>query len=229
MKRITTQNGCSLRKQKVNITDTGGSIKLVLLLNLCYGKIMLISSKETKLTNFQDMRLKVSKMEQYLNTPKSEKCHFEETTPFLGDLVVVDHHVANLSESVISGEIVGIQSISRNLSRVLCSRKVTAKSETIGNCESCKLTQKIGSCGTQWHLRVVVQNVKLKTEKLKLVMFNQAVQKLATLLGKSVDLSSISEEDLVFFILESEKVFDIGYNVDNKIIDIDCQEKETSV
>ena len=90
--------------------------------------------------------------------------------------------------------------------------------------------QKIGSCGAQWYLRAVVQNVENKKENLKLAMFNQAIQKLATLLGMDVDLSTISEEDLVLFILESGKVFDIVHdNVDNKSIDIDCPPKESTV
>ena len=90
--------------------------------------------------------------------------------------------------------------------------------------------QKIGSCGAQWNLRAVVQNVKNKKQNLKLATFNQAIQKLATLLGMDVDLSTISEEDLVLFILESGKVFDIVYdNVDNKSIDIECPPKEFTV
>ena len=86
--------------------------------------------------------------------------------------------------------------------------------------------QKIGGCGAQWYLHAVVQNVRNKKENLKLAMFNQAIQKLAALLWMDVDLSTISEEDLVLFILESGKVFDI---VDSKIIDIDCPPKESTV
>ena len=138
------------------------------------------SLERNKTYKFQDLHLKVSKMERYLNTPTSEKCHFEETTQFLGNLVTVDHHVVNLSESV------GIQTISKNFSCVSCSRKVKATSASVGNCESCNLMQKIGSCGAQWCLRAVVQNMTNKKENLKLAMFNQAIQKLATLLVMDV-------------------------------------------
>ena len=188
------------------------------------------SLERNKTYKFQDLCLKVSKMERYLNTPKSEKCHFEETTPFLGNVVTVDHRVANLSKSVISAKILDIQTISKNFSCVSCSRKVKAKSATIGSCESCNLMQKIGSCGELWYLRAVVQNVTNKKENLKLAMFNQAIQKLATLLGMDVDLSTISEH-LILFILESSNSLDIVYdNVDNKVIDIvDCPPKESTV
>ena len=99
VKRITTRNGSSLRKQEVYITDTGSSIKLVVL-----WEDYVDSLERNKTYKFQDLRLKVSKVERYLNTPKSEKCHFEQTIPFLGNLVTVDHHVANLSKPVISAD-----------------------------------------------------------------------------------------------------------------------------
>ena len=61
-------------------------------------------------------------------------------------------------------------------------------------------------------------------------MFNQAIQKLATLLGMDVHLSTISEEDLILFILESEGVWHcLWHNVDTKVINIDSPPKESIV
>ena len=63
VKRITTRNGSSLRKQEVYITDTGSSIKLVL------WEDYVDSLERNKTYKFQDLRQKVFKAERYLNTP----------------------------------------------------------------------------------------------------------------------------------------------------------------
>lgn len=221
VKSITTQYGKTLRKQEVFLTDPMGSIKLILWENHVN---TLESNKTYKL---QNLRLKYSKGERYLNTAKSEEFHYEQTPMFEGKLAVVDHGIGDLSASKICGEIIGVHSASKNLSCVSCSKKVKAKSEKIGNCENCKLMQKLDSCSSQWYLRVLVQNKDLKSQKVRLSMFNQCVKKLCKYLGSHVNVNTISEEEIVFFILESGKSFNITYdNVDNKMTDIEDDEEE---
>ena len=69
----------------------------------------------------------------------------------------------------------------------------------------------------------MVQKQDDKSEKMRLTMFNQCVQKLLRYIKETDDNVIItSEEKLVCSILESSKCFNITYdNVDNKILDIE--------
>ena len=104
--------------------------------------------------------------------------------------------------------------MSRKPLHVYPALKVTPKTEKVGNCESCKVMQHLVSCPCQWYLRVLVQTSQ--NNKLCLNKFNQCVQSLVQLLGmENFDIKYISEDDLVFYILETQKSFVIDYDNNN--------------
>jgi ssDNA-binding replication factor A large subunit len=219
VRSVRTQSGHGLRKQDVVLSDPTGSIKLTL------WEDYVDTLEKNQTYNLENVRLKVSKQERYVNTAKGEKFVYKEATPFEGKLIGIDGDLGKLTESNVCGEIIGVLNTTKNPSCISCSRKVRAKSASIGTCEnsSCKLMQKLDNCGLQWCVRVLVQKQDDKSEKMRLTMFNQCVQKLLRYIKETDDNVIItSEEELVCSILESSKCFNITYdNVDNKILDIE--------
>jgi hypothetical protein len=140
VKTLVKHDNTELKKQELVIRDNKGSIELVLWNEYVD---LLETNKTYILTN---LRLKESKFGRYVNTPKSEKFSFEETTAFTEPLVAIEENVKELTTSTVMAKIIGVQSATRNLLCVSCHKKVIQKSGSkIGTCESqgCKLVQKV--------------------------------------------------------------------------------------
>lgn len=80
VKTINTQYGSTLKKQELVARDTSGSIKLIL------WQEYVESLQESKTYRLQNVRVKISKDETYINRAKSEQFGFEEVEAFDGDL-----------------------------------------------------------------------------------------------------------------------------------------------
>ena len=211
VKTINTHHGSALKKQELIVRDPTGFIKLIL------WEDYVDCLQQHKTYHLQNVRVKVSKDEKYINTPKSEKFSFDEVEKFERDLVPIENDMVSLTMATVHGKIVGVMNVSKSVVCISCFKKVTPKTDKVGNCESCKVMQFLNSCPRHWYLRVLVQTNENK--KLRLSMFNQCVQSLVELLGsENCDLKHISEDDLMLYILESEKSFVIDYETDHSKI-----------
>ena len=106
---VVTQDNSQLRKQELVIRDGKSSIQLVL------WDSYVDSLEINKTYLFNNLRLKESKFGRYLNTAKSEKFTFEETTPFTQPLVDIEDDVQQMTTSTVFAKIIGVQSATRNL------------------------------------------------------------------------------------------------------------------
>ena len=218
VKTINTQYGSTLKKQELVVRDTSGSIKLIL------WQEYVESLQESKTYRLQNVRVKISKDETYINTAKSEQFVVEEVEAFDGDLPPVDADMVGMATSKVHGKIVGVLNISKTLACISCFKKVTSKNEKIGNCESCKVMQFLKACPRQWFLRVLVQTTDADKKKIRLNMFTGCVQRLSELLGLQADINNLSEDELMLQILESQKLLFVHYDVSqNKIINIEAE------
>ena len=92
---------------------------------------------------FNEVRVKISQDQKYLNTPKQEsECIIESAEPFKETLPVVDE--VSTSKEVISS-IIGISNVNKYSSCCTCAKKVTIKGK-LAYCERCKMTQKLREC-----------------------------------------------------------------------------------
>ncbi len=97
--------------------------------------------------------MKESKYGRYINTAKSDKFKFEETTPFTEPLVDIED-IEQITTSTINAKIIRVTSVTNNLMCVSCHKTVTPKAGSkIGNCNNCKMMQRISSCGSSWTVR----------------------------------------------------------------------------
>ena len=115
------RDNSQLRKQELVIRDGKSSIQLVL------WDSYVDSLEINKTYLFNNLRLKESKFGRYLNTAKSEKVTFEETTPFTQPLVDIEEDVQQMTTSTVFAKIIGVQSATRNLLCVSCYKKVIQK------------------------------------------------------------------------------------------------------
>lgn len=115
------RDNSQLRKQELVIRDGKSSIQLVL------WDSYVDSLEINKTYLFNNLRLKESNFGWYLNTAKSEKVTFEETTPFTQPLVDIEEDVQQMTTSTVFAKIIGVQSATRNLLCVSCYKKVIQK------------------------------------------------------------------------------------------------------
>lgn len=221
VKTLVKHDNTELKKQELVIRDNKGSIELVLWNEYVD---LLETNKTYILTN---LRLKESKFGQYVNTPKSEKFSFEETTAFTEPLVAIEENVKELTTSTVMAKIIGVQSATRNLLCVSCHKKVIQKSGSkIGTCESqgCKLVQKVSACKCNWNVRLLFETTELK--KIHLTIFNNhCLQKLLKVEMSLCDLNSTMQDDLVLVLLEFESTYKVTYdNIQNTVSDIEFHE-----
>ena len=208
-----------LSKQEVVIRDTTASIRVVL-----WGDyVNTIIPQVTYL--FKHLRVKGTKFEKYLNTPKTDPFTLEECEEFQQPLVEVDDEL--ITSKTIKATILGIQDATRINSCVSCQKPVVQKNQSspLGVCQSqsCHLTQPLSKCDVKWTLNVRVVTTVLPSNKLLLTMSHDAVEDLMLAINPVLNLSNISEDELVISILEAEKVIQFTYDNFNKVTALQLQ------
>ncbi|CAB4033687.1 Hypothetical predicted protein, partial [Paramuricea clavata] len=218
VKKITlpqSNDTTKLSKQELVIRDTTASIRVVL-----WGKY--VNAVQPKVTYlFKHLRVKGTKFEKYLNTPKTDPFILEECEEFQQPLVEVDDEI--ITSSTINATILGIQDATSINACVSCHRPVIQKgnSSPLGVCQSCHLTQPLSKCSVQWTLKVRVLTTALPSNKLLLTMSHDTVEDLMLFINPILNLATISEDELVISILEAEKVIQFTYDNFNKVTAIE--------
>ena len=110
VKRIETQHQGRLNKQEVILRDVTGSIKAIL------WQSRVDTLKENTTYILKNLKIKTSRGEKYLNTPKDEEFQATETTPFNQPLVQVDGLQFELASSTISAKVIGVHQVTNTIS-----------------------------------------------------------------------------------------------------------------
>ena len=197
-----------VKNQPCYLIDPSGFMKLIL-----WGSHTdTIEQNQTYV--FNNIRVKVTKDERYLNTPKSEQqCTITEAAPFVEALPVVDV-VSSTIET--TAQILGVTNVTKNQC-CSCYKKIVMKWK-LAFCENCKMSQKSSRCNTQWYLRIYVEVNADPQKKLRLSVFNDAVKKLQ---NQCKLVETPSEESLIESILELDTLM-ITYDCQtNKLIDVE--------
>ena len=208
-----------LSKQEVVIRHTTASIRVVL-----WGDY--VNTVERQVTYlFKHLRVKGTKFEKYLNTPKTNPFTLEECEEFQQPLVEVNDEL--ITSKTISATSLGIQDATRVNSCVSCQKPVIQKNQSspLGVCQpqSCHLTQPLSKCDVKWTLKVRVLTTALPSNKLLLTMSHDAVEDLVLAINPVLNLSNISEDELIISILEADKVIQVTYHNFNKITAIQLE------
>lgn len=219
VKTLHTQYQGVLKKQEVIIRDPTTSVKLLLWEN----SIEMLELNKTYI--LQNIKLKRSKKEMYLNTTKADKFTFSETSAFTTPLVTIEEDVK--TTSTITARILGIQQASQTLACISCNKKVIAIPDhpILGKCEACKLMQAITSSEANWYMRILVQNTSANNEKLRLGFNHEYLTKLMEMLQPSFNVKTAKENDILKAILTNpDKCFSLTYDtIDYKVTDLELK------
>lgn len=219
VKTLHTQYQGVLKKQEVIIRDPTTSVKLLLWEN----SIEMLELNKTYI--LQNIKLKRSKKEMYLNTTKADKFTLSETSAFTTPLVTIEEDVK--TTSTINARILGIQQASQTLACISCNKKVIAIPDhpILGKCEACKLMQAITSSEANWYMRILVQNTSATNEKLRLGFNHEHVTKLMEMLQPSFNVKTAKENDILKAILTNpDKCFSLTYDtIDYKVTDLELK------
>ena len=215
VKAINTQYSGRLNKQEVIIRDTTSSVKVVL------WQSYVNSLEVNKKYDLQNLRIKTSGKERFLNTAKSEKFIFKETTPFQYPLVSVDEDFLKITSATILCKVIGIQQIYQNLSCISCQKKVVTQPGQ-EQCQSCNMTQLVSSCKVQRSARLLVEDTKDPNQHIHLMFGNAHLNALLSSINPSLNMITASEKDILSHIAKAKKVINITYDKMNyRVLEID--------
>lgn len=198
----------SVKKQQCYIVDPSGFLKLII-----WGShVNKVEEGGTYI--FDKVRVKVTKSERYVNTPKSEcECTITPADPFTESLPDVEA-VSTISE--ITANILGVSNAVKSMCCFCCGKKVAMKGK-LAFCESCKMCQKLESCKMQWYVRICVEKVRVPEQRLRLTAFNDVSNQLLEICNLP---PTSSEEELTESILQLDTVLISFDEQTNKLIDI---------
>lgn len=204
VKIITTQFSGKTEKQEVIIRDNTAWLKVVL-----WGKH--VDSLQLHRTYLlKNLRIKVTKYERYLNTPRNDDFSASECEEFTTPLVPVEEDVNTMS--TFSGHILGIQTATKSLLCLGCNKKSIEPTGNKAICQSCGLTQSAKACPTSWSIRLLLKPDD-SSRNLRLVLPNEMVEQFICMTGATVNLPEISEEELILYILDFvDKKFSITFD-----------------
>ena len=167
-KRVALSSG-PVEKQEVIIADPSGYIKLLLWRNHCNSVLL------NQTYDFNKVRVKVGHGERYLNIPRDEsECVINGVEPFSREFPTID--VVSTTNDVV-GEIIGVLNIKKYHACCVCTKKVVSNGQT-SYCKNCKMTAKSSKCLTQWYLRILVEDSKNASNKIRLTAYNDPALKL---------------------------------------------------
>lgn len=198
-----------IKKQTILIRDTTDSIKVIL-----WGEYV-DTVELNKTYDFKYLRVKVTRLDRYLNTPKTDPFKATESAPFDNPLVNVDNdlQLQEATSSTITANIIGIQKTFRTLACASCKKRVSLKPRSpLAVCQSCSLTQTSSSCQVQWSLRILVRNTEMPNKKITLNFPHNTTEDLVSKINPSFSLTEASEEDLIICVLEADKTIKLTYD-----------------
>ena len=208
VKQIIVHGKTPLKKQEVLIADPTSCIKLVL-----WGDYV-NSLEQGKTYVLENLRLKKSYDEGYLNTAKGEEFKIKVTSEF-EDYVVEPDQPLSMDSTIPKCKVVGVLEATKQMSCFSCSKKVVSfPNSSLVQCTVCKMSQVKSVCKSQWYLRIMVQDsVSNPEKKVTLTLFSMQVEELNAALDLQIDLMECIEEQLLIAILTSEKMVAIVYDM----------------
>ncbi len=193
VKIVSTHFSAKTPKQDVIIRDPTASFKVVL-----WGDhVDSLTLNQTYL--FKNLRVKITKYERYLNTPRSDEFTANEIQPFTDPLVPLEQEVN--TTSIITGEILGVHKIVKTLICQSCQKRSIDVSGNLAVCHACDLSQIPTSCPVHWLVRLLVKPDD-STKKLRLNLSNEVLNQFFAITNIPIDLRTISEEELILSILD---------------------------
>lgn len=213
VKIITTQFSGKTKKQELIVRDNTAWVKVVLWGN------HVDSLQLNKTYIFKNLRVKVTKYERYLNTPRNDEFTATECEEFTTPLVPVEEDVNTMS--TFHGRILGIQTATKSLVCLGCNKKSVEVAGNKAVCQSCGLSQSAKACATCWLARVLVRPDD-SSRNLRLVLPNEMIERFISITGSTVKLPEVTEEGLDLSILDSSsKKFKITFdNINYMVTDI---------
>ena len=210
IKVLTTQFSGRTQKQEVIVRDNTAWVKVVL-----WGKN--VDSLELNKTYLlKNLRVKVTKYERYLSTPRNDEFSGTECEPFTVPLVQVQEDVN--TTVTVAGSILGTQTTTKSLVCLGCNKKTVEVAGSKAVCQSCGLSQSPKACATSWSVRILVKPTDL-SRNLRLVLPNEMLERFISITGSKVKLPEASEEELVLSILDfSAGKFKITYDDINYMV-----------
>ena len=199
-----------VKKQEGYIVDPSGYIKVIF-----WGEhVHSVTPQSTYF--FNNLRMKVSQNQRYLNTPKQDNLYtIKDAEPFKQTLPEVSD-ISTTTETI--GEILGISSVTKYNCCCSCSKKVTIKGK-IAVCDNCKVTQKATSCSVKWTLKIHIQNSKQPLQKLQLQVYQEAVPKLFSICH--LIANETTEEEITEAVLNLDTVKVCFDTQTRKLVDIE--------
>ena len=166
--KVQSTRYSQLKKQDIIVADPTAHIKLVV-----WGSYVdtLQLNKTYALNN---VRVKFTKYEHYLNSPKNEDMKVTEVTPYTVPLVEYEDEVG--MSSTVNGNILGVQQTSKSLSCISCQKRsvnITTADKAV--CQSRNLIQLPTTCKANWALCVSLKPEN-SPKNLHLRMDNNATQ-----------------------------------------------------
>ncbi len=143
---------------------------------------------------FKHLRVKGSKYEYYLNTPKADPFVAVECEEFEHPLVEIDQDIT--PSSSITSQIHGIRSASHSMVCAFC-QVIPKPNKRLDVCQNCNITQPTSKCHLKWTLKVLVKDSTQGNRNLHLNLSNDIVQCLMSNINQSFDLSKTSEDELI--------------------------------
>ena len=152
--------------------------------------------KEGETYVFQDVKVKRDAITHdiFLNTAKSGT-KITDATPFTEVLAIAAEMPVDFYNTTVLGEVLGIENIGFYLSCRKCGKKVdSAAAANVVECTSCHLRQKKDSCTSNWYVNILFE--KASGDKLKLVMFQDAIEKAYNVAKTPFEKDNVTKEQL---------------------------------
>ena len=208
-KHIRTKN---LYLQEATLVDPHGTMKMVL------WSEFIGTVKEGETYIFQDVKVKRDAITHdiFLNTAKSGT-KITDATPFTEVSAIAAEMPVDFYNTTVLGEVLGIENIGFYLSCRKCGKKVdSAAAANVVECTSCHLRQKKNSCTSNWYVNILFE--KASGDKLKLVMFQDAIEKAYNIAKTPFEKDNITKEHLEDVILFLPTDISVTYRRKDKVI-----------
>ena len=154
-----------------------------------------------------NVRVKFTKYEHYLNSPKNEEMKATEVIPYTVPLEEYEDEVG--TSSTVNGIILGGQQTSKSLCCISCQKQILNITTTD---KAVCLTQLPTTCKANWALRVLLKPEN-SPKNLHLRMDNNATKTLVQLINPAIQLESATEDDIITLLLGCQtKVFKLTYD-----------------
>ena len=178
-----------LKKQDIIVADPMAHIKLMLWGNY----VDTLQLNKTYALN--NVRVKFTKYEHYLNTPRNEEMKSTEVMPYTVHLVEYKDEVG--MSSTVNGKIPGVQQASKSLCCISYQKRTVNISTTDkAVCQSCNLIQLHTSCKANWVLRILLKPGN-SLKSLHLRMDSDAAKTLVQFIDPAIQHESATEDDTI--------------------------------